>query len=321
MAYRLKLGHAVHDVKRVANEQLESAARGLRGEVNITRGAAIHEARKSIKKTRALLRLVRAEVGPLYDVENTRLRNLGRKLSGSRDAAVLVETFDTLVAKYAHDLPTHRLDPLRRVLVLHREQAERQLDSGSLLKRAASTLTAAALRTADWPLKTPGFAAIAPGLERTYRSGRSALATALAQPAPETFHQLRKRVKDHWYHVRLLEDLWTGIMQAYQNSLKELETWLGDDHNLVVLREHVLSRPELRGNIEETKLLGNLIDRYQHELRDQALASAQRVYAEKPRQFAARMGRLWQVDEHQSKTARRKHSNNGQRAGRGRTAA
>lgn len=319
MAYRLKLGHPVpEEIKRVAGEQLESAARGLNSEISAARGTAIHEARKSIKKTRALLRLVRAELGPLYGVENTRLRNVGRRLSASRDAAVLVETFDNLVAKYPHDVPGHRLDSIRRVLVRHREQAERQLDSGSLLRRSASTLTAAAVRISDWPLKNNGFAAIGPGLERTYRRGRAALAAARAHASAENFHELRKRVKDHWYHVRLLEDLWTGVMQAYENALKDLETWLGDDHNLVVLRQHVFSLPE--SHAEETKLLANLVDRYRHELRGNALSLAERVYGEKPSQFAARLGSLWHASEHQ-KSQRRKSEKTEKKTSRARTAA
>ena len=36
-------------------------------------------------------------------------------------------------------------------------------------------------------------------------------------------------------------------MGGYEKSLKELEDWLGTDHNLTVLRERVSSEPEFYG--------------------------------------------------------------------------
>jgi len=54
-------------------------------------------------------------------------------------------------------------------------------------------------------------------------------------PHPENYHEWRKRVKEHWYHVRLLEV--TVADGGYEKSLKELETALGEDHNLVLLQE------------------------------------------------------------------------------------
>ena len=80
-------------------------------------------------------------------------------------------------------------------------------------------------------------------MERTFRAGRAALENVRENPTADNFHDLRKRVKDHWYHIRLLEGLWTDVMQAHEKSLKDLETWLGDDHNLAVLRERISPSP------------------------------------------------------------------------------
>jgi hypothetical protein len=58
-----------------------------------------------------------------------------------------------------------------------------------------------------WPIATDGFAALEPGFEMTFRKGRTAFALAQKRPGPKNYHDWRKRVKDHWYHVRLMEDL------------------------------------------------------------------------------------------------------------------
>jgi hypothetical protein len=47
------------------------------------------------------------------------------------------------------------------------------------------------------------------------------------------FHTWRRRVKDHWYHMRLLEHL-NATAHARARRLTRLEAWLGDDHNLVL---------------------------------------------------------------------------------------
>ena len=57
---------------------------------------AVHEARKSLKKIRSVMRLMRDILGPHYDKENAALGDAGRKLSPLRDAEALIEMFDQL---------------------------------------------------------------------------------------------------------------------------------------------------------------------------------------------------------------------------------
>jgi hypothetical protein len=168
----------------------------------------------------------------------------------------------------------------------------------------AATLQAARKRTRKWPLQIDGFPAIAQGLEVTFGRGQRALERVKKRPRPENYHDWRKRVKDHWYHIRLLEDLWTDVMKAYEKSLKDLETWLGDDHNLVLLRERIVAEPDFYGKENDVDLLLGLIDKYQKELRESALSLGQRVYEEKPRQFRKRMKGLWQAWQARAVTSR-----------------
>src|SRR3954454_16302944 len=85
-------------VERVRREQLAAAAESLRdGEDPIE---AIHDARKRIKKTRALLRLARPGLKKAeYRRRNRALRDTGRGMSANRDADVLVETVERLAER------------------------------------------------------------------------------------------------------------------------------------------------------------------------------------------------------------------------------
>jgi hypothetical protein len=105
MSYRLEPGEGVADgVRRIVAEELDSATDGLRKGAAGTpedRDTAIHEARKSLKKTRSALRLVRADLKPKTRTkESAAMRDAGRRLSGARDAQVMLDTL-AKVAKAA----------------------------------------------------------------------------------------------------------------------------------------------------------------------------------------------------------------------------
>src|ERR1017187_1474953 len=176
MAYHLKAKESVAEGgKGIAREELESAAGQLEGKDGGKRDEAIHEARKSLKKTRAVLRLMRGELGPVYRMENTRLRDLGRTLSEFRDAGAMIETFDELKEKYRGELGRRTLSSIRRALLARKAESERKAGMEDVLVSAAKTLRAAAKDVEKWPLHRDGFRAIGGGLKQTYARGRKAL--------------------------------------------------------------------------------------------------------------------------------------------------
>jgi CHAD domain-containing protein len=294
MAYRLKKGESISEgVKRIVHEETESAIAELSHASRKKRDEGIHEARKSIKKIRGLLRMVRPELGRVYRAENTRLGDVGRKLSEIRDATAIIEVFDGLAGKHNSALQHNTFASIRKGLLASKQDMEQHAGISDAVRRAVSALRSIQKRVDGWPLKRDGFQAIAPGLEDRYRRGRKAMAVAQKDDAPENYHEWRKRVKDHWYHVRLLESLWTDVMQAHEQSLHDLETWLGDDHNLVVLRGKLDHAPEDYGDEKTVRLFRTLVAQEQKELREKSLSLGERVYERKPRRFIAEMEKLW----------------------------
>ena len=49
------------------------------------------------------------------------------------------------------------------------------------------------------------------------------------------WHDWRKRAKDVWYQLRLLQDTWPDVMKAMAGQASQLSDLLGDDHDLAVL--------------------------------------------------------------------------------------
>ena len=97
------------------------------------------------------------------------------------------------------------------------------------------------------------------------------------------FHEWRKRIKTLWYALRLLEQ--RVPMEPQLTELKRLEEWLGDDHNLVVLRAQVAANgsPDL-GQARRRRVRQVVAER-QQELRRKALNVGARVFNERPKAF------------------------------------
>lgn len=288
MSYGFKPGEAIPGgARRIVREQLEYAARGLeKARGGEERDKAVHEARKSIKKARAVLRLFRDGLGKAYRKENARLRDLARGLSELRDAAVMRETLDGLVKRFAAEVKEAQFRAVRAALGEDRQEAE----APALIARTAKALRVAAARVDAWPLAGDGFEAIAPGVRETFRRGRRALKAARKKPCPENDHAWRKRVKDHWYHVRLFAG--AGWLRDYERELKRLETALGEAHNLAVLRERVETGAS-SGQGESAAAVLELIGRREQELRREALELGSRVYASKTGELLSRLEKLW----------------------------
>lgn len=296
MAYRFQAGEAVPQaVGRIVSGEIDSAVGGLASPSPSQRDGAIHETRKSLKKIRGLLRLLRPRLGSTFRQENKRLRRIGRNLSPLRDAAALLELVEHLLQEHPAALPAKSAAALRRGLARDKADLEHEFSASHVVESTSRALTAAGKRSRQWSVDKKGFPALAPGLELTYRAGRKALRVARQHDDPEHYHQLRKRVKDHWYHVRLLGGISRETMHRREASLRELETALGDDHNLAVLDDKLRQTPQRYGGMAALAPFLSLVAQKQAKLRKNSLALAQRLYRQKPRAFTTRMAALWRA--------------------------
>jgi CHAD domain-containing protein len=273
-------------VRRIAGEQLGRAVESLQGDVL---HAGVHDARKRVKKVRGLLRLVRPRCKG-FARENAALRDAARTVSGLRDHAAMIEALDRLAARYPERVEAERIAPLRRELEARRDEAAGANDLHDRIAAFREVLRDARDRAAGWRLKAQGWDALGPGLARSYADGREAMAVAHKTGRGEDFHEFRKRVKDHGYHARLLAPVWPVLMDPYAVLLDDLGEVLGEQHDLVAFAPVVAGSalaPEARGALEE------LIVEERRRLEARALVIGARVYAERPKAMARRMGAWW----------------------------
>jgi CHAD domain-containing protein len=145
------------------------------------------------------------------------------------------------------------------------------------------------------PLEGDGWELIGPGLHRTYRRGRKRLRAAQEEASVANLHELRKRVKDLTYQVRLVRDADTHMLGALADHAHDLSDHLGDDHDLALLRETVQRRPAAFADPAEKRHLLEQIDQRRGELQFAAISLAERIYSDKPKRFSKRLEKRWEA--------------------------
>ncbi len=258
---------------------------------------AVHDIRKALKRLRALVRLLRAELGEQrYQREHAILRDAARRLAGARDAEVMVGTLDGLLQRHPRKLRRRRqLIELRRQLDAARDAAEREtLGDRAMRGELLCELSGLRERARQWDLpERPDIALVERDLRRIYRDGRQRRQRVARgrgdQGSARAAHAWRKRVKDLRYAAEILGQ------RSLARRADRLAELLGEEHDLVVLAG-LLPPPGRapfkgkRGRRARKALLAR-IARRRRRLRQRALREGERVYGRKPKRFVRRVRR------------------------------
>jgi len=291
------MAYAVHQkdkslraaVRRIAAEELGSAIDALADPSPEKLHEGVHSARKSCKKLRALVRLIRPGFAD-YGHVNATLRDAARPLSGLRDAAVFVETFDELAAAAPKSLDQDRLTPLRAALTHARPD-----DPDAIAEEVATfraQLGALAEQAGHWKLKGKDAEILHAGLKTAFKHAKEALSEAVKDPDGEHMHEFRKKVKVHWYHARLLAPVWPEIVGPHRDAAGKLADLLGDHHDIVAFDERLEA-----GDLPETsvRLIRPLMDERMEQLEHEAFAIARLLLAEPAGALADRWTTWWKI--------------------------
>jgi CHAD domain-containing protein len=295
-SYRLLAAEPVAaGIKRVLTARVDDAVAHLRGEADVDAAEAVHETRKDIKKIRSALRLVRDAIGDeAWRLENDHYRDCARQLSDFRDAEILVEALDGLTNRFG-PAARERAGRLRRELEQENRTAHDEGTVERAMASAAAELEQSRSRIESLPLEGDGWDLIAPGLQRSYRRGRKRLRAVEEVATVTNLHELRKRVKDLWYQLRLIRDVDRELLQPLADHAHDLSDHLGDDHDLALLREQVQRRAAAFTDPGGQRHLLEQIDQRRGELQFAAVSLGSRIYDEKPKRFSKRLERRWET--------------------------
>jgi CHAD domain-containing protein len=292
-------------VKRVTMEQLERAAAGY-FDLEASFGTAVHESRKSIKRVRAMLRLVRSELPDrIYDFENESLRDTGRLVADIRAAQGVMNAAISIQSIYGDLLAEGTFSEMIARLTRRRDLTELSaLEDPNLVGRVVRSLERAYHRYGSWPTDPDTreayglgirdtFDAMGPGLASTFSHGRMSMVTAYRRDAPGDFHAWRKRVKDLRHQMEFLAPLWPEVVVGTAMTLHRLGDILGEDNDLAELLGLLRQRSDLCPDQRERSLFRALAQQRRSELQVAAEILGRRVYAEKPKALTWRFGEYW----------------------------
>lgn len=304
MAYRLKLKEPLaKGVRRIAGEQLGNAAARLEGGSDLE--TSVHEARKSLKRTRALLRLVRPGLGDAnFREANARLRDIARSLSAARDRDVVRRLLNGLsdakppLAKAAG----HLLAIIDATPVVANGSGDPRHNVAEALREIAAMRH----EIAEIALHPASFETIVAGLTKSHRAGRKALARALELPDDaEALHDLRKAAQAYWRQMILIQQAWPEACLARAAAAKLVADLLGHDHDIALL-ENVLAGAEGQAlAVADRRALARHCAARHGALRSEALPKAQILFSEKSDQLGARVRSLWNAAREAARSAPR----------------
>ncbi len=290
MTYRFKLQEPISQgVRRVGLEQIEIAEAKLSSKDDVS--AAIHDARRCLKRVRALLRLIRPGLEEsVYRQEAERLAGIGKLLSGVRDLDVMRQTLGQLESRF-DALPVGAAERLAKLVAQGHGLGRRSGTDGrrqALLRLGQSKRFFTAKATAGIELGH-----LIDGVGDTYRKARKAFRQAYRKPSDESFHIWRKRVQQHWRHMALLSRGWPEAMAARASEAKELSRLLGEDHDHSILLGFARERGASILEPQDIEALTALCRSCQAELRAAARPRGERLLAEPPGNLEERVGLYW----------------------------
>jgi CHAD domain-containing protein len=243
----------------------------------------IHLVRQQLKRLRALIRLPRGQFDA-FDAENALFRHLAVRLARTRDADVLGETYDSIVAAAGLDPPAS----VRERVVASKSRSSGKAGRGPLLEgEIAASLVVARRRARRWRFEGKGFVLIADGLKRTYEKMRASEARAAERPTAQNFHDWRKQVKYHANQLALLSSVAPEIFRGYRNVADKLAETLGQHHDLDMLLEALVHL-----QLAEHRLV-EAIGKRRARLEAKAFRLGHELTAERPTDFLRRIEAGW----------------------------
>ncbi|MBV8330167.1 MAG: CHAD domain-containing protein [Verrucomicrobia bacterium] len=273
-------------VLRVADILFQNAGNRIR---HPTRDSAedIHAIRVIIKRLRALLRLIRPVLNKtVFDRENSRLRTAAHRLAFERDADVARQTLAMLPRSQGHQAEAVKMLSSQKNGDSQPETIQARNYVEMDLERTRRSLHGMRISRAGWD-------AIEPGLTAVYRKCRKRMQRALRRGEDDAFHKWRITVKHLYYELQMLRPVWPKRLDKMIARLSQLQEKIGTDHDLVILKRSLASRPHPTGDAEGVdEVLQTVADEIA-KLRKLAKPLGKTIFLQSPRRFVRKMKRHW----------------------------
>ncbi len=260
---------------------------------NISPNQAVHELRKLFKRLRALLRFYHSVQGNDPKTLRDEMKHFGRLLSPLRESFVNANLFE-------NELRTKKIVPERKMRWAGEQffLKNKKLVGSSLwdqpvcrsirpfLSRLESRLEAAGSRKITAPQ-------IVSELNHSYQKGYYLFRELPDHPSAEAMHSLRKKLKRLYYQLDFVRLFHPKYFKLKSEQLNLINDQLGNDHDLHVLSEELLSE-DYGFSGEEKLLLKNQVEHLRELNQLKLRPRLKQFFSESPEAFNQKSARLMQ---------------------------
>lgn len=289
MSFQLNFEVPVQESFRtISSELVENAIAECRNE-NLTDHVKIHEARKKCKRVRALLRIVKPNVKSKYKTADLFFRNLSGTLSDERDNQVIIETLKFLHEKEHSPILKKEIESIISKL----STTVNSKPTYPLVQNFEKEILLGNDILQSLKIKKSYFKSLRGGIKETYKLGRIGMKAVIKNPNINNYHEWRKQVKYHLYHLELLIDIWPSLILTNIEETHSLSEMLGKDHDLSLLKENIHNKNITFTKKAYTKIL-SAITSEQKLLREKIKRLGLKIYAEKQDHLIKRLESYWE---------------------------
>lgn len=275
-------------LRRILSEELKYAlhqASRPREEMH----QAVHELRKTLKRLRAVFRLIEPDVGYyMCRKEIYRYRDIARILSSLRSLYVCLETIKKIRPALSKKLAGEPLEKTETILrgqyqILLKNKTEEK----DVLDLVRQELIEANHQISALPPFHNDITLHEKAVRNRFRKGRKCWRKVARKANSSNIHELRKQIKLLQFQLHILYPLLPEKLHKPLAQLQKLSRLSGDEHDLYELS--LMIKKYLKDEPYKKELLFS-ISRLMLNYRKQFLPAARKFYTIKSKKFIAELG-------------------------------
>jgi CHAD domain-containing protein len=207
---------------------------------NISANQKVHELRRGFKRLRALLRFFMEIPESTASQLQKDIANFGKLLAPIRESGVNLDLFEREIT-LNRLLPEKKIRNARELLTdKKRILVERGFLENNLHNTIRSFFDGFDIALTANNSELPGKIQIYREVTRTYFTSFNLYRQLPANPHPDEWHELRKKLKRLWYQIDFIRFYHPRYFKLKTDQLNKITDQLGDDHDLHVFSEDFL---------------------------------------------------------------------------------
>ncbi len=261
---------------------------------NISANQKVHELRRGFKRLRALMHFFdQLSDNPAAPLQRE-IRIFGKLLAPLRESAVNIDLFD-------REISGNELIPEKKIRQAHDllVQKNKQLvDRGYIENNLCHTIqqffnefgSHFSGELPEWPTKQQIYEA----MKRSYGNSFACFEQLPAEPHPEEWHTLRKKLKRLWYQLDFIRFMHPRYFKLKTDQLNKITDQLGDDHDLHIFADDFLANG-YGFSTEELEIMKNQAEHLRELNQLKLLPRLKQFFTAPPEAFDQKLIRFFKI--------------------------